>query len=479
MTLAEIADATDGKILAGSPSVFAGGERPGGISIDSRSIDRGEWFVALKGKTDRDGHEFLCNAVGRGAAGLIVSNRDEYAIKVGESYPDLPALLVSDTTIALGDIARAMLEKFNPCVIAITGTVGKTSVKENVAHIASTRWPVLKNRHNWNTEIGLPLTIFDLTPTHRVAVLECASRGEGQIRYLSMIARPHIAVITAIGPGHLSEFGTIDDVAKAKWEIVDGLRDNGVVVANGDSPWTKEFRGSRTITTFGSGNTNDVHPIDTNVIDGKIRCTFETPSGNIETTIPGTTYADLINALCSAACAINFEIVSDGGSESISPEEIGEALKTLPSIPGRMERMTRPSGIDVIFDAYNSNPISLANALEALASVSKLSDGSEVRRHVAILGDMLELGEFEEEYHREAGRHIADLPVDCLITVGRLAGLIRESANNESEQEIEGEHFETTEECAKALKSLLRVGDVVLIKASRSLTFERLLDTDW
>ncbi len=479
LTLGQTAEATGGEILAGDPAMSVGGEGPGGISIDSRSIADGQWFAALTGKTGRDGHDFLCDAINRGASGIIISDRDEYELKVAMSFPDIPTLLVPDTTIALADIARALLEKYKPFVIAITGTVGKTTVKEYVAHIASTRWPVLKNPHNWNTEIGLPLTVFNITPDHRVAVLECASRGKGQINYLSMIARPHVAVITAIGPGHLSEFGSVENVARAKWEIVDGLRDNGTVVALEEafSPEisVEEFR----ILTFGLDATSSVHPIDITYDQNSTIATIVTPIGRFETKIRGTSRADLLNVLCATACAMQITVDSPNGDESLTLDEIAEAIRTLPSTPGRMEEIVRPSGVNVIFDAYNSNPISLRNALDALSQRKTMCDGSPVKRRVAILGDMLELGDDEEMYHREAGSHIAKLQIDCLITVGSLAEFIRAEADTKSGERIDGKHYESTEECADELSKWLRSGDLVLIKASRNLAFEILLDEEW
>ncbi len=473
LTWEEWRDATGGEILAGDPDAFVGGRNPGGLSIDSRSIEEGQWFIALSGKTGRDGHDYLQNAIASGATGLIVSDRDAYEAL---GNPDFPALLVSDTTLALGDAARALLEKFNPYVIAITGTVGKTSVKEAVAHIAGTKWPVIKNPHNWNTEIGLPLTIFNLTPEHRIAVLECASRGKGQIQHLSTVARPHVAVITSIGPGHLSEFGTIDDVARAKWEIIDGLRDDGAVIAPGDSKYTAEYKKNHRTITFGDDNTSNVYPTNPESNHHSTFCTFVTPSGNFQTRIPGTSRADLVNAACSTAIALEIEINKSG---KLTLDQISESLRTLPSTQGRMEMISRPTGVEVIFDAYNSNPISLENALNTLASRNSLSNGTPVKRRVAILGDMLELGESEIEYHRSAGHQVAELPIDVLITVGTLASTIRMAGEKARGKGITGEHFTSTVDAAFDLHNWIMPGDLVLIKASRSLEFEKLLEEDW
>ncbi len=478
LTLEEWAAACHGEIIAGNPDDYVGGRCPGGLSFDSRSLCAGEWFIALKSMTG-DGHKYLANATGRGAAGVIVSDRNEYESKIGLSYPDLPALIVPDTTVALADSARALLDKFKPFVVAITGTVGKTTVKENITHICSVKWPTLKTIRNWNTEIGLPMTVFQIVPEHKVAVLECASRGVGQIHYLSMIARPYIAVITSIGPGHLSEFGSIDNVAQAKWELVDGLVEGGTVVAPGDSPYTKQYGSSFDLLTFGLDEGHSVYPIDFSSEGLFTRCTIATPEGDFETTIPGTSRADLINALCATAAAMRIEAPTDSGSERLTLDEIAEALKALPGVSGRMEFIDRPTGIEVIFDAYNSNPLSLANALDALSARRLLRSGAAVGRKVAILGDMLELGENEIAYHIQAGKHLAKLPIDVLITVGKLATLIRESALETRGGDIEGQSFETTGECAVSLRELLRPGDLVLIKASRGLEFERLLDEDW
>ncbi len=497
-TLKEWADATGGEILAGIPSMYVGGKRPGGLSIDSRTISEGDWFIALMGKTGSDGHRWLENAVGKGAGGIIVSNREEYEIKVGNSYPDLPALMVKDTTIAMGDAAKSILKNFNPFVIAITGTVGKTSVKENIAHIASIKWPTLKTLFNWNTEIGVPLTIFEITSDHKVAVIECASRGKGQISYLSEIVQPDVAVITAIGPGHLSEFGSVDDVAEAKWEIVDGLKEDGVVVVN-DNPdeggkYTGKYKGNYRLVTFGNEIQSEVTSLKT--VYGIRSTTFEL--GIREDTwhtaeIPGTSWGDVMNALCAVSVSLQIAVSDNGDEEFLAEDEIVTALKDLPSTPGRMEYFVRPSGIEVIFDAYNSNPMSLKNAIYTLMHTMNLSDGSDVKRHVAILGDMLELGDEAEMYHREIGEIYAWhlLKNGILITVGKSGSIILDTAKKtlkkiELDHGIEredsrtcGMQYETTEDCSKDLVNILDPGDLVLIKASRSLHFEKLLEENW
>jgi UDP-N-acetylmuramoyl-tripeptide--D-alanyl-D-alanine ligase len=473
-TLKEWTDATNGEILAGDPGIFVGGEGPGGLAIDSRSIKSGQWIASLIGKSGIDGHKYLKNAVKAGAGGVIVSDRNVYESTIRPDYPALPALLVSDTTIALGNAARAILEKYEPFVIAITGTVGKTSVKENVAHIAGKRWPVLKTPENWNTEIGLPLTVFNLIPDHKAVVLECAARGLGQIHYLSMIAHPDIAVITQIGPGHLSEFGSLENISRAKWEIVDGLKDNGAVIANGESPYTYDYSDRFDLITFGLCNDCDVHPESIEIKDDFIAIRIATPAGLINTSIQGSSRADIINALAAVACAIMMKIKSGIFVESLSLNEIADALKDLPTTPGRLQKIIRDSGVEVIFDGYNSNPLSLSNALDMLAARNSLSNGGIILRRVAILGDMLELGEDQDKYHSDAGKHILSLNFDLLITVGNLAKFINDAASG-----IETKHFDTTPDCANDLCGILKPGDLVLIKASRALEFEKLLETDW
>ena len=475
LTLGEWEIATRGEILAGDRSAFVGGEMVGGLTIDSRTIRRGQWFIALKGKEGRDGHMFVEAAIKAGAGGIIVSDRELWEKILYPIHSDLPSLFVHDTTEALADAARAILDKFAPFVIAITGTVGKTSVKEAVAHIAGSKWPALKNPLNWNTEIGVPLSVFDLNKKHRVAVLECASRGKGQIRHLSLIARPHVACITAIGPGHLSEFGTVDEVASAKWEILDGLRKGGSVVAPGESEYTKSYAGNVDTITFGTAKTNDIHPLEIKIGNTETRFDIRTPEGAFETIIPGITKADILNALAAVACAMKINVEG----QTLTLDEIAESLKTVPGVPGRTEIITRPNGIEVIFDAYNSNPLSLKNAIDALCNRTKLSDGSEILRRVAILGDMLELGDDAVIYHRDAGRRIAELPIDCLITAGELAGEIRNEAERARNRIIDGGHYLNTDILSIELGNFLHPGDLVLIKASRALEFEKLLKGDW
>jgi UDP-N-acetylmuramoyl-tripeptide--D-alanyl-D-alanine ligase len=293
-----------------------------------------------------------------------------------------------------------------------------------------------------------------------------------------MIARPHIAVITAIGPGHLSEFGSIDNVAKAKWEIVDGLRMGGTVVAPGDSPYTAEYARDKTLVTFGLDKSSDIHPLDYRHGTLSTEIAIATPIGALNTVIPGAARSDILNALCAVAVCVNIRIPGSE-PETITIQQIADSLRNLPGVPGRSELILRPSGIEVIFDAYNSNPMSLENALDALAGRAFLSDGSPVRRRVAILGDMLELGDHEEKFHRDAGRLAARLPLDCLITVGKLSRLIRESAEEERGKSIPGAHFDSAPRLTPHLKSLLKTADLVLIKASRGIALEQLLKGDW
>jgi UDP-N-acetylmuramoyl-tripeptide--D-alanyl-D-alanine ligase len=479
LTLEDIANATSGEILAGDSMSFPGGFGPGGIAIDTRNLMKGQWFIALKGKTGIDGHEYIGNAIVAGAAGLIISDRAAYTSTIRSEFPDLPVILVPDTTRALADMARAVLDLFKPIVIAITGTVGKTTVKENIAHVTSTLWPTLKNPHNWNTEIGVPLTVFNLTPEHQIAILECASRGVGQIHDLSIIARPSIAVITSIGPGHLSEFGSIDTVAKAKWEIVDGLRSGGTVIAPGDSPYTKQYGANHKVITFGMGDSNDFHPEKYTHDVSSTAIAMTTPRGTLDTSIPGISEADIQNALCTVATCLQIELPESKSHNTISLQQIASALQTLPCIPGRNELIIRPSGIVVIFDAYNSNPMSLKNALEAFARTIILPDGTTAKRRVAVLGDMLELGTDSDRYHTEIGSYLGTLPIDCLITVGKSSKLFRTAADNTRKEHISGAHFANTEELARDFAKWVHPGDIVLLKASRGIALEKLLDTDW
>jgi UDP-N-acetylmuramoyl-tripeptide--D-alanyl-D-alanine ligase len=263
-------------------------------------------------------------------------------------------------------------------------------------------------------------------------------------------------------------------VAKAKWEIIDGLKNIGTVIGNGESPYTYNYQGKCNLVTFGFHSDCDIHPSSIELLDDSIRCDISTPSGPIQTSIPGSSRADILNALASVACVINVSVVSASFLEKLTLDEISEALRTIPSTPGRLQKIIRDSGIEVIFDGYNSNPLSLANSLDMLAFRKRLSNREAIGRRVAILGDMLELGDESEIYHRDAGRLVSDLKIDLLITVGKLAGLM-----NASVKGIKNMPFETTADCANELHRILKKGDLVLIKASRLLEFEKLLDTGW
>ena len=221
-------------------------------------------------------------------------------------------------------------------------------------------------------------------------------------------------------------------------------------------------------------NDCDIHPESIEINDDFIAIRIATPAGQINTSIQGSSRADIINALAAVACAVMMKIKSGIFVESLSLNEIADALKDLPTTPGRLQKIIRDSGVEVIFDGYNSNPLSLSNALDMLAARNSLSNGGIILRRVAILGDMLELGEDQEKYHSDAGKHISSLNFDLLITVGNLAKFINDAASG-----IETKHFDTTPDCAKELSDILKPGDLVLIKASRALEFEKLLETNW
>lgn len=435
-----------GEIAAALEGTLAGPDVPvAGVAIDTRALAPGALFVALAGART-DGHRFLPEAAARGAAGALVEQP--------VADPPLPLVRVADTRAALGRLAALWRARFSLPVVGVTGSNGKTTVKEMLGAVLGGAGTVLVTRGNLNNELGLPLTLAGLGPEHDFAVLEMGANHLGEIAGLCRIARPTVGVVTQCAPAHLEGFGSIEGVARAKGEMFAGLADDGVAVINADDAYAGLWQGlaaARPRLTFGLEAPADVTAAWEPRAWGS-HVELRTPAGSrpVELPLPGR--HNVMNALAATAVALALELPL---------ERAAAGLARAPSVAGRLRRCPGPGGSVVIDDSYNANPASLRAALELLARHGG-------RRWVA-LGDMAELGAEGPARHREAGAAARELGIEHLLGVGPLA---REAVDGFGPG---AEHYGDRAALAAALAPRLGADDVVLVKGSRSAGMERVV----
>ena len=448
------------------------------FSIDSRATKQDELFFALSqpdyekagfNGTFADAHDYIADAFGRGALAAVV-RRDR--VKGDSAFAGFAGrlLLVDDTIAALQTLARRVYEQWGQPVIGITGSAGKTTAKELTAHILkSVGRRVLKSERNYNNGLGLPLSVLQMVSEGRspadydLSVLEMGmSSPTHEIQRLCRITPPDVGVELLVAPVHLEYLGTIENIAAAKAELIEGLKPGATAVLNADDELVIAMRAKHSgpILTFGIENAADVSAseIDTRRF-GLNRFQLKTPLGQASAQLPMTGRHNLMNALAAAAVATCF---------GIGPEEIAAALRT--AVPPRMrgEVLEFAAGFTVVDDSYNSNPRSLLSMIRAIANT-----GENVRRRLVLAGEMLELGPQEVEMHRGAGREIAQAGIDVLWGI---RGLAREIVAGAREQGMESTRFfATSEDAASALSEEVRDGDLVLVKGSRSVNTDRIV----
>jgi UDP-N-acetylmuramoyl-tripeptide--D-alanyl-D-alanine ligase len=437
-----------------------------GISTDTRTINPGDLFIPIKGE-NYDGHNYLTDAIGKGASGVLI-NQDYPNPQVRDKNYFI--IRVSDTKRALGDLAKSYRSLFNLPVIAITGSNGKTTVKEMIASILNQRYCVLKNVGNLNNEIGLPLTLFQLEKKHEVAVIELGMSALGEIRRLTKISQPSIGVVTNVAEAHLEFFKSIDEIALAKAELVQSLNKNHTVVLNADDDRVASFASmtDAKVITFGIQQQADFQATTISFNQERLGLEFEliTPKTSAKVFIPIIGMHQVYNALAAAAAVWNLvpdiELITQGLMEVKPPKMRMELIKL--------------GGITIINDTYNANPNSMNAALQTLAQMKT------VGRKIAVLGTMRELGEISVSAHQQIGITVASLNLDYLITVGELGHQIAVSAKQAGMKTAQVYESETTQETAKLLSTLIHSGDLILIKASRKIKLEEIvfdLQTMW
>ena len=451
MTLRELAAALASRRISG-----AGGTRATGVSIDSRSLRPGDLFVAIRGARF-DGHRFVADAVARGAAAAVVSD----AAALGT--PPAPGIVVDDTLRALQALARRVRRDSGARVVAVTGSVGKTTTKELSAALLETRYRVFRNRGNLNNHIGLPLSLMELRNRPEVAVVELGMSGPGEIRRLVEIAEPDVRVWTNVGEAHAEFFPSIEAIADAKAEILTGASGDAVVVANAaDDRVMRRVAGfPGRVVTFGVDVEAEVSAsgVEDLGLDG-VRARLRTPVGAapVRTRLLGR--GNLANVLAAVGVALSFDVPLAAAVERAAAVEA-------PPHRGRIHRLA--GGVALIDDSYNSSPLALETALATLAR-------GRAGRRVAVLGEMLELGARAEALHRAAGRAAAAAGVGLLLTVGGEPARALGRAAVEAGAAAAGVlHCETAEEAASRAAASIRDGDVVLVKGSRGVRTDRVV----
>lgn len=422
-----------------------------GVAIDSRQVQPSDLFIALPGE-HRHGREFIPDAISRGAAGVI-------AEKQPRDLPhDVCFFQVDNTLAALQRLAAYWRGKYRVKVVGITGSVGKTTCKELTAAVLSSGYQVLKSEANLNTEIGLPLTLLQLRPEHEQVVLEMGMYGLGDIRLLCQMARPQIGVVTNVGPVHLERLGTLEAIAQAKAELVESLPVDGWAVLNGDDPLVAAMaeRTSARVALFGESPQCSVRGtvLSTSGLEGiSFRLTCDDESVDVSAPLPGR--HNLYNALAAATVGL---------ADGLSLQEVAAALAAA-DVLLRLRVLSGPQGSTILDDTYNASPASMLAALDLLAELPG--------RHLALLGDMLELGTFEEEGHCLVGERAAQT-TDILYTVGERGRIIGEAAQAAGHQDVR--FLASKEAAAAAIRETLSEGDHLLVKASRAMALETVIE---
>jgi UDP-N-acetylmuramoyl-tripeptide--D-alanyl-D-alanine ligase len=446
LSIDDVTSATRG-VLAGGPAdaSFVG------VSIDSRTIAPGALFVAVAGPRF-DGHDFIGDAVARGAAAVLVHRHVA-------APPGVPMVRVADTTLALADLARHVRRAAGVPVVCITGSAGKTTTKNMTAAILETRGPALRTEGNLNNQYGLPLTMLRLQPEHWAAVLELGMSAAGEIRGLSRIAEPDVAVITNVGPAHLGFFPSVDAIADAKAEVLEGLRPEGVAVLNGDDARVRRIgeRTGRRVVWFGRDRRHDVSAERWRGTVFGMRFDLRLGHETVDVALPLAGPHQVMNFLAAAAVAHHL---------GIPAADVAEAATRLTAAPHRGQVRRLGGRVTLVDDCYNANP----DALEAAIVTLGLAPGI---RRVAILGDMLELGDSAADLHRRAGEALAGR-VDVVAAVGPLSAGLLAGARSSGVAADALHHF--TEEQAAEAAGVVHPGDAVLVKGSRGMRLERVVD---
>lgn len=472
LSASEIAHATGGTLVHGSPeTVFEG------VSTDSRAIRPGQLFVPLVGSRC-DGHDFIADALARGAAGFLFAKHSPSVPLFPSPHSPLPrrgeglgvrvgrraAIHVQDTLRAIGDLTRWAIAKLNAPIIAVAGSNGKTTTKELIAHVLAQRFRTHATVGNQNTEIGLPLTVLNAPDDTEILALEMGATAPGDVGRLCQIAPPAVGVLTSISEEHLATLGSLERIIEAETELLEALPSDGLAIVTGDDPNVLAVARRKArcqIVTFGFAPQNDFVAEEIRISRTGTRFYLRSPQWQSEIQMSLLGRPAVLAALAAAAVAQHLEL---------SFLEIRRGLRDARGAWGRLQLILPNTAITVLHDAYNANPASMREAILCAAQIRSLDE-----ELIFVLGDMLELGELSEKAHREIGRFLACPHVrpDILITVGEQARLIGEEAAHAG---ISVQHFTTSDEAAQGMHFTDDRRCLILLKGSRGMHLEKLLD---
>jgi UDP-N-acetylmuramoyl-tripeptide--D-alanyl-D-alanine ligase len=425
-----------------------------GVSIDSRKIESGNLFIPFKGENS-DGHKYVEDSLKKGASAAL------WQSDVPNPPTHLPILIVDNCLVALQELAREYRKQLQVKVVGITGSNGKTTTKDMTASLLSTSYKVQKTEGNYNNHIGLPLTVLGLDEDTDIAVLEMGMSGRGEIEFLTKLASPDAVVITNIGESHLLDLGSREGIAEAKLEILQGLKDGGLAVLHGDEPLLMErinkYKGNVKVQTFGRSDTNNFFPTDIIQLEQGNMFKIKESNENFELPVLGT--HNILNAIAAIIIAHYFDVPFN---------KMNEGLANVKLTNMRMELVEGFHGEKIINDAYNASPTSMMAAIELVSNLKGY------KKIILVLGDMLELGPQEEQYHQQIGEGLNPEKIDYVFTYGKLAEHIAEGARSALGENRVFSFMEKSE-LIKVLEQHVNKDSLVLVKASRGMRLEEIV----
>ncbi|WP_316572739.1 UDP-N-acetylmuramoyl-tripeptide--D-alanyl-D-alanine ligase [Neobacillus sp. YIM B06451] len=425
-----------------------------GVCINTRIIKKGNLFIPFKGEKV-DGHNFVASAIENGAAAAL------WQKDVPNPPQGLPVLIVEDCLEALQELARSYRRQLGVKVVGVTGSNGKTTTKDMAASLLSAKYKVQKTEGNYNNHLGLPLTILNLDVDTEVAVLEMGMSSRGEISFLTRLALPEAVIITNIGESHLLDLGSREGIAEAKLEILEGLKEGGIAVLNGDEPLLMDrvpgMGSGINMQTFGRSESNDMYPVE--ITQSAHGNEFRVNLSGKRFYLPVLGTHNIMNAMAAMLVARHF---------SVSFEEMAEGLKSVRLTQMRMELSEGQNGEKIINDAYNASPTSMSAAIELVANLGGYA------KKILVLGDMLELGPLEKEYHHKIGEMLDPEKIDLVFTYGKLGSLIADGARKVLGQE-RVYAFEDKEKLSNEIKKHTNSQTLVLFKASRGMRLEEVV----